>query len=219
MIIFTCLLILLLAFTGYEYVEAAPLIASHWKAYCWVALGIVCYWPINNFTKHNLEFVKTFTHELSHTLTAMLTGRRIHSFSAKEKEGVVWSSGSGVSLVFTTLAPYCLPFFTYALLLIWSLIALEARPGSVALIIVDVLIGLSIGLHASCFWEQTRPSQPDIRSYPRFFSYLYIWTFRLFNLLVILLTFLPDGGQAPMKLWGAFWYMLKSLWHLIVSII
>lgn len=219
MIIFSTLLIILLAFLGYEAVEVAPLVAHHYFDYRWIALGLVCYWPINHFTKHNLTFVKTFTHELSHTLTAMLTGRRIHSFSAKEKEGVVWSSGNGVSLVFTTLAPYCLPFFTYALLLIWSLIATETTPGSGALCIIDILIGLSLGLHLSCFWEQTRPSQPDIKSYPLFFSYLFIWTFRLFNLLVFLLTFLPDGGSRPMKIWGAFWYMLKSLWHLICNII
>lgn len=219
MIIFSTLLIIFLAFLGYETVEIVPVAFHHYFDYRWVALGIICYWPINHFAKHNLAFVKTFTHELSHTLTALLTGRRVHSFSAKEREGVVWSSGNGVSLFFTTLAPYCLPFYTYALLLIWSLIASETMPSRGALAVFDVLIGLSIGLHASCFWEQTRRDQPDIKSYPLFFSYLFIWTFRLFNLLIILLTFLPDGGKGPMKLWGAFWYMLKSLWQLICDII
>ena len=54
----------------------------------------------------------------THTVVAQLLFRRVHSFHAAEDGGLVSTSGSlGRGMIPMSLAPYCLPIFTYLLLL------------------------------------------------------------------------------------------------------
>lgn len=159
---------------------------SYYPWYLWLIAG-VCIFPLmNKFFIKNMELTKTFTHELTHTITGLLLFRRIHSFHAEERgNGVVWSSGNDNIRFMTSLAPYCFPIYTFPLLMLRCLIAQPFLP------IIDILIGFSLGLHIVCFSEQTRNYQTDINQFPLWFSYVYILSVWLFDISIILLSYIP----------------------------
>lgn len=160
-------------------------ISRQLSLYQWAALGFVLYVVFHRLVDKNISFLEVMSHEWTHIIVAMLFLRRIHSFHAEERSGVVYTSGNRISDVPMTLAPYCLPIVTYLLL------ALRCLISSQGLMVFDILIGISISFHFFCFQSQTSSRQPDIRSYPIAFSYLYIWTARLMNLAIILVAFFP----------------------------
>lgn len=98
------------------------------ELYLWCAAGLAAFGLLRRCLKANLEWIGTFTHELSHALAAMLMLRKVHSFSAGEREGMVETSGrTGRGLVPMSLAPYCLPIYTYLLLMLLRSSGLTAR--------------------------------------------------------------------------------------------
>lgn len=200
-IILVLLFALLGTFWGYEIWEA---LKQHWHLFmrwcrdtkvsyypwCIWLLGGVCIFPLmNKFFVKNMELTKTFTHELTHTITGVLLFRRIHSFHAEEQgSGVVWSSGNDSIRFMTSLAPYCFPIYTFPMLMLRCLVAKTFFP------IIDVITGFSIGLHIVCFTEQTRSFQTDINQFPLWFSYVYILSVWLFDISIILLTYIPKSN-------------------------
>ena len=138
------------------------------EMYQWVAVGIGAYLVLKGLLAKNLVWMETFSHELTHTVVSLLTLRKMHDFRAGQGSGAIVTSGGGLSAVFVTLAPYCLPIFTYFFLMLRPLIAVDG------LWIYDILLGVTIAFHAVCFISQTRNYQPDINQYPLVFSYSYI---------------------------------------------
>ena len=172
------------------------------EMYQWTAVGILCYGVLRLFAAKNLQWLETFSHELTHTVVALMMMRRIDSFNAGRGKGNVSSSGSSsTGHCFIRLAPYCLPIFTYFFLFLRPLIKTEA------LWAYDILVGITIAFHAICFKSQTGSHQPDIRRYPLTFSYLFIITALLFNINTILVSF-----WSSKNVFTAFWYSLTSMW-------
>lgn len=217
-IIIAILCIIFGIFWGYEIVEAFE---RHWALflrwysntkrayypwYLWLLAG-GCMFPLmNKFFVKNMELTKTFTHELTHTITGLLLFRRIHSFHAEEQgSGVVWSSGNDSIRFMTSLAPYCFPIYTFPLLMLRCLVASPFLP------IIDILIGFSIGLHLVCFKEQIGNHQTDINQFPLWFSYIYIGSVWLFEISIILLAYLPK-----MNIFLAFRNYAVDIWNLII---
>ena len=64
--------------------------------------------------KHNLTWFMKFTHELTHTLVALLFFAKIHKFIVMERECDVYYE-SKVGYVPITLSPYCIPIYTFML--------------------------------------------------------------------------------------------------------
>ena len=200
-IILVLVFALLGAFWGYETWDAIKL---HWHLFMrwcsntklsyypwslWVIVGVSIFPLINKFFVKNMELTKTFTHELTHTITGLLLFRRIHSFHAEEQgSGVVWSSGNDSIRFMTSLAPYCFPIYTFPLLMLRCLVAQPFMP------IIDTLIGFSVGLHLVCFTEQTRNYQTDINQFPLWFSYIYILSVWLFDISLILIAYIPKSN-------------------------
>ena len=178
-VILSFIFIILCIFWGYEILGA---IKQHLSLFMrWYSNTKLSYYPwyllllvggsifplMNKFFVKNMELTKTFTHELTHTITGLLLFRRIHSFHAEEQgSGVVWSSGNDSIRFMTSLAPYCFPIYTFPLLMLRCLVAQPFMP------IIDTLIGFSVGLHLVCFSEQTRNYQTDINQFPLWFSYI-----------------------------------------------
>ncbi len=155
--------------------------------YQWAALGIFIFAVLHHLTRKNMKWMETFSHELTHTVVSLMFFRRVHSFHAEEGSGVVYTSGGyRFGMVPVSLAPYCLPVFSYMLLSIRGLISQQG------LCIYDVLIGMSLCFHFYCFRNQTSRHQPDINQFPLFFSYLYIVTALLINFSVIWVAFFPQ---------------------------
>lgn len=177
--------------------------------YKWMAVGIIGYAVVHRFVTKNISWLETFSHELTHTVVALIFLRRVHSFNASEKSGQVSTSGdSGMSLVPMTLAPYCLPIFTYLALMLRCLIAGDA------LWIYDILLGVTVGFHFYCFKTQTGNHQTDINKYPLSFSYLYIGTFVLFNILILLVSLWPSRN-----VFNALWLFVTSSWDTLTNLL
>ena len=167
--------------------------------YQWVAIGNILYMVVNRFVKRNIRFLETFSHELTHSIVAMLFLQNIHSLYAEEGSGRVITSANSISHVPIVLGPYCLPIFSYMLLLIRGIVADNN------LWIFDIVIGISLSFHTFCFIKQTGNHQTDINQFKLWFSYLYIWTARLINLAIILVAFFPRYN------------VFTSLWRFITT--
>lgn len=175
----------------------------------WVAVGIIGFSILHALVKRNMSWLETFSHEFTHTVVALLMFRRIHSFHAEEGTGEVWTSGhTQYSLAPMALAPYCLPTFTYLLLSIRCLMDFHG------VWIYDILIGATIAFHYYCFKSQTGNYQPDIKEYPLYFSYAYIWTARLINFCIIWVAFFPQYN-----VYTSFWRYLKAIWSNLCELI
>lgn len=160
--------------------------------YKWLALGVLFFmvirhliiklhWPFRKGTgKANLETMETHIHEGAHQLVALFLGRRLHSFYVEQHSGMVCTSGSEYTHLPVALAPYCLPWLT----LIFVVARVMIKPECIWL--YDMIIGLSIGFHGVCIYKQARNNQTDINQFPLYFSYLYIATFLVFNITIIL---------------------------------
>ena len=63
---------------------------------------------------HNLNWFMKFTHELTHTLMALLFHKKINEFVIKGRECYVnYRIGKwGVGYIPITLSPYCIPIYT-----------------------------------------------------------------------------------------------------------
>ena len=173
--------------------------------YQWVAVGIVAYAAVYQALRRsgghmwkNLLWFETFSHEFTHTIVAILLLREVHSFHAEKSSGVISTSGRQDWLrPVVSLAPYCLPIYTYGLLALRSLMDFHG------LFIFDIIIGLSIAFHVVNFWKDTSPRQPDINQHPLLFSYLYIAAALSINLAVVWVSFFP-----AYNVFTSFWRLL-----------
>lgn len=188
--------------------------------YKWMVIGIISFmivrhliiklhWPFRKGTgKANLEMIETFMHELTHQIVALFLGRRLHSFYAEQHSGVVYTSGSVNTHLFVALAPYCLPWLS----LIYVIARVMIKPEWIWL--YDLLIGLSLGFNGVCIFKDTRHTQPDINQYPLFFSFIYIATFLLFNLMIILICIGKEFNIVE-----TLRYMFSNFWEIITSLL
>ena len=183
-------------------------VSGNLDMYLWTAVGAVAYTLLRGLLRKNIVWLETFSHELTHIVVSLMLFRKIHSFRAGQGSGEVTTSGSDVSRVFVSLAPYCLPIFTYLLLFFRPLIKADS------LYVYDILVGISIAFHAICFKTQTGNHQPDINRFPLFFSYLYIAAALLFNLNTILVSY-----WSSKNVFSAFVYSLQSMWEGTTSFI
>ena len=214
-VIFTMILAVLLVLigtVGYDCIVYLFPKGKPWTwnlpVYQWVGVGIVAFWILRLFLNKNMKWFATFSHELSHTVVSLLLFRKIHSFQAGRGTGEIYTSGNENTLVFVDLAPYCLPIFTYLLLGLRMMMAKDM------LMYYDVLVGISIGFHIYCFRTQTGSYQTDINKHPLYFSYLYIATALLFNLLVIVVSYWRGKN-----VFTAIWYLMTEMWDKIGLII
>lgn len=184
-ILFYPITIIALALGTTELIPAVKWVISHPAKYQFVAIGMAAYIAITaiRVLNKNLEWMRTFSHELSHTIVGMMFLRKIHSFEAGVGTGVMSHSG-GLRFgdTFISLAPYCLPIFTYLLLFLREL----GAPSS--LYIFDIMIGVTVAFHIGCFRRQTGRHQTDITGIGITRSYLFIITMWVINLAVLLLS-------------------------------
>ena len=106
--------------------------------------------------RHNLDWFMKFTHELTHTLVAVLFFAKIREFVVRDRECYVNYKAGPVGYVPITLAPYCIPIYTL------MLFPFRFTGNSNYMIVFDFLIAFTYALHVHAFIKQTRPTQPDI---------------------------------------------------------
>lgn len=161
--------------------------------YQWAAVGFVAYGIFHKYVSFNLEWLETDSHEKIHGIVGWLFGRRIHSAHSEEGSGCIYTSGNSFwsrwGMLPMSLAPYCLPLWTYSILWLRPLIGYQN------LWIFDILIGITLAFHYFCFKAQTRSNQTDINQYPLSFSYAYIYLARIINGLIVTVMFFPQSGS------------------------
>lgn len=108
--------------------------------------------------RHNLNWFMKFTHELTHTLVALLFLARIKEFVVKDRECYVNYKSGPIGYIPITLSPYCIPIYTV------MLFPFRFVGDAGYMIVFDVLIAFTYTFHAHSFIKQTRPSQSDIRN-------------------------------------------------------
>ena len=189
-----------------------------YSGYLWMGVGFIVYLIFHKFFfRKNIDIMQTMSHEGAHMLIgALFLRRKIYQFNAKSADslsygdntfGFVSSSRKGNYIsIMSTLAPYMLPYLTFLLLLFRLMIKNDCLP------IVDVIIGFSLMFYIFCWKKDTRSDQSDIRLCGVFLSYLYIATFLLFNISLIIYS-VSGGISQPMNIFGAIGHYFTQTWN------
>lgn len=195
-----------------------------YSGYLWLGVGFIVYLIFHKFFfRKNIDIMQTMSHEGAHMLIgALFLRRKIYQFNAKSADslsygdntlGFVSSSRSSNRInILSTLAPYMLPYLTFVLLLFRLMIKNECLP------IIDVVIGFSLMFYFLCWKKDTRPDQSDIRLCGVFLSYLYIATFLLFNISLIIYS-ISGGISAPMNIIEAIGHYFTQTWNDIMMVV
>lgn len=182
-------------------------ITTQLSIYQWVAVGFVAYCIFHKYVSLNMTWLETDSHEKIHGIVGWLFGRRIHSAHSEEGSGCIYTSGNNFwsrwGLLPMSLAPYCLPLWTYSILWLRPLIGYQS------LWIFDILVGITLAFHYYCFKNQTRNNQTDINQYPLSFSYTYIYLARIINGLIIIVMFFPQSNSIMYPIMR----LLKAILH------
>ena len=195
-----------------------------YSGYLWMAVGFIVYLIFHKFFfRKNIDIMQTMLHEGAHMLVgALFLRRKIYQFNAKSSDalsygdntlGFVSSSRKGNRIsIMSTLAPYMLPYLTFLLLLFRLMIKNECLP------IIDVIIGFSLMFYILCWKKDTRRDQSDIQLCGVFLSYLYIVTFLLLNISLIIYS-LSGGISEPMNIIDAVKHYFVQTWNDILMLV
>ncbi len=218
--------IIVAAFEFYRTISYAvnASMAQLYSGYLWMGVGFVVYIFFHKFLfRKNIDIMQTMSHEGAHMLVgAIFLRRKIYEFNAKSADslsygdntlGFVSSSrkGNRISLL-SALAPYMLPYLTFLLLLFRLMIKNQCLP------IIDVVIGFSLMFYFFCWKKDTRRDQGDIQLCGVFISYLYIITFLLFNISLIIYS-VSGGVSDPINIFGAIKHYFLQTWSDIMMVI
>lgn len=208
-ILFYPIVLLIIALCITELIPIAIGIWNDLPAYQWMFYGMAAYMIIRllPFVRKNETWMQTFSHELTHTIVGFMFFQKIHSFHVEEGTGEISRSGKRFGDIFIGLAPYCLPIFTYAFLL------LRIIGSDNMLYIFDLFIGFSYAFHLICYWKQTGLYQTDLQKQGYVRSFLFIIAARLFNAIIILLSIRAGIVDAVVYLFPAFWNNIISWWN------
>lgn len=136
--------------------------------------------------RHNLNWFMKFTHELTHTLLAVLFFAKIREFVVKDRDCYVNYKAGPIGYVPITLSPYCIPIYTF------MLFPFRFAGDSHYMIVFDALIAFSYAFHVHSFIKQTRFRQPDIENCGKARSVTFIAFVHMAVISLIMAT--PKGG-------------------------
>lgn len=106
--------------------------------------------------RHNLNWFMHFTHELTHTLVALLFFRRIEEFLVSGRDCHVRYQKSRFGYIPITLSPYCIPIYTFLLF------PFRYFGDYKYMFAFDVMIAFTYAFHIHSFIKYTRYTQSDI---------------------------------------------------------
>ena len=135
---------------------------------------------------HNLDWLMKFTHELTHTLVALLFWRKIYEFVVRGRECYVFYEKGRIGYVPITLSPFCIPIYTL------MIFPFRFAGDSHYMIIFDALIAFTYAFHVHSFIKQTRLTQSDIQNcgLARSVSFLAFTHLAMLSLILAI----PKGG-------------------------
>ena len=120
------------------------------------AYSLFMFFLISPKVRHNLNWFIHFTHELTHTLVALLFFRRIEEFLVSRRDCHVKYQKSRIGYVPITLSPYCIPIYTV------MLFPFRYFGAPQYMFVFDVMIAFTYAFHIHSFIKYTRYTQSDI---------------------------------------------------------
>ena len=194
------------------------------SGYLWLAVGFVVYLIFHKFIfRKNIDIMQTMSHEGAHMLVgALFLRRKIYQFNAKSSDSLSYNDNTlgfvssevkgGRISIMSALAPYTLPYLTFLLLFFRLMIKNECLPK------IDTIIGFSLMFYFLCWKKDTRLDQSDIQLCGVFLSYLYIITFVLFNISLIIYS-VSGGISDPVNIIEAVKIYFTQTWNDILMIV
>ena len=171
--------------------------------------------------KHNLDWFMKFTHELTHTLIALIFLRKIYEFVVRGKECYVSYQRPRLGYLPITLSPYCIPIYTF------MLFPFRFAGDDHYMIIFDVLIAFTYAFHIHSFIRQTRFTQSDIENCGVAQSITFL-SFAHFAVLALILA-IPRGGvlnalnrvfwEYPLQIISDPWAWAHEIVHYFMAIL
>lgn len=179
-----------------------PAIASGWDsrldALAFIVLGAAAYVVFERlFSRPMRTYV--FGHELTHALASMMMGGKVHSFHVSQKGGSVSLSKSNF---FVALAPYCLPIYTFFVLLAYAALKYWLPLENYHSFYLGA-VGFSLAFHGSLTVYAIRQEQPDIKQTGTFFSFIFIALVNLWVLVFLSKALFWDGFSVKVFFWDA----------------
>lgn len=183
--IFAFLIIPPVLAAGYTFADNFFLFAANiQKQYIPFLIGIVFYIVFQIiFYKPMKTYV--FGHELSHAIAGIISGARIKKFHVGNESGSVVLTKDNIWI---TLAPYIFPIYTIMVVVIYYMLGWFCEMEQLRSYFL-FFVGLTIAFHIALTIHILGISQPDLKVYGKFFSYVAIFALNIliFSLLFILI--------------------------------
>ena len=133
-----------------------------WGVY---AAGVLTYFVSERLITKPM-WLYVFGHELTHALTGVLSGAKIHSFKAKSSGGEVHLSKSNA---FIALSPYIIPLYALVLISAYAITRHWWNPPQL-MPVFQFLLGLALAFHISLTISAVHRHQPDLKILGLFLS-------------------------------------------------
>lgn len=165
-------------------------------SYLFIGFGIysIVIFILRKYFFRSLNWLRTFTHELTHVIFIYLSGHKVEGFQATRLNG-----GSvhftGKSNVFIALSPYFFPIYPLLFLLLGVLIKVEY------LHYIEILVGLTYAFQLHSFYLDCRVNQTDFEPYGKGLSLPLIMLANIYFVTVI--TYLIVGRGYS----GFYWFI------------
>jgi hypothetical protein len=190
-----------------------PLTAAAWAA-VWALLRSLhlpwqAFWPAAAGAAADVLFhaifpkpmgLYVFGHELTHALTAWLSGYRVKSLKVSASGGEVVTSDTNV---FVALAPYCVPLYTVGVVLLYALVR-HHSPSLAPPLWCAFGVGVTFAFHVALTVHALRQRQPDLDHAGTFLSLVIIALCNAASLALLLKFLFP--GEVSLSFFGRAWW-------------
>jgi len=144
---------------------APTLIEDGWKVWWMYILGINIYILIEFIFKKPM-WLYVIGHELTHAISGLLSGARVHRFKVSSRGGEVRLSKSNF---FIALAPYVVPLYVLLVVAAYAIISHWYR-GPTLTYGFQFMIGFTLAFHISLTYAAIHQHQPDLKILGMFLS-------------------------------------------------
>ncbi len=185
--------------------------STTWRSpvFGWFLIGSICWLALFAAARRTLMILYVFGHELSHVIAAKLSGAVVYDWHVGRDGGWVDTNKSNT---FISLAPYLLPLYTMAVILVYGIAGLFVNLETVhhvdiggwsmpfnAMKMLCLLIGFTWTFHFTYTLHTLRVEQSDVLRNGGFFSG---WLIVLCNLHVIMALLIT---ASPALHWSDAW--------------
>lgn len=148
---------------------ATIIAAENYHTWWLYVAGILIYIAVERLISRPM-WLYIIGHELTHAVSGLLSGAKIHSMKAGSKSGEVQLSKSNA---FIALSPYVVPFYAVIIVLIYAAARRWWNPPQV-LPTFQILLGFTLAFHFSLTFSALHGQQSDLKVVGFFLSTILI---------------------------------------------